>query len=418
MHIDEYQDTNRAQADLAKLLIGQEKNVCAVGDIDQTIYTWRGAEIRNILSFEKEFPGAKVVVLEENYRSTKIILAAANDIIKRNTYRVEKNMFTKNAEGKKLSLYQAFDEIDEALWLVRSIQGLVSDGASPRDIAVLYRANFQSRALEEALLAAKVPHQVLGTRFFERAEVKDALSYLRAATMGTSSDIARIANTPRRGIGKTTLLALLTHEVERLSPALRGKVADFKALLGRIARACEELPPSKAAAFAIRESGMERELRTDKLEGAERLENLRELGALAARFDPLPLGEGLAAFLESAALASEQDQLKEETNAVRLMTVHASKGLEFPYVFITGLEDGLFPFNNETDDDRDEEEERRLMYVAITRAQNKVYLSFACSRAFFGARSLAAPSRFLSDIPQELVELEAPERLGKTIYLD
>lgn len=418
VHIDEYQDTNEVQAALMKLLVGPERNVCAVGDLDQCIYTWRGAEIKNILSFEKEFPGAKVVVLEENYRSTGNILAAANDIIGKNQYRVEKHMFTKNAEGEKLSLYQAFDETDEAAYVARTIQERVSEGARPRDFAALYRANFQSRALEEALLTAGIPYQVLGTRFFERAEVKDAISYIRAALFGTSADVARIANSPRRGIGKTTLLALLTGAEERLSPALRAKILDFKGLLERIAEAARALPPSKLVQFVIQESGMEREYRADKVEGEERLENLKELAALASRFDMMPPGEGVQMLLEQAALGNEQDELKDEADAVRLMTVHASKGLEFPYVFITGLEEGLFPHEREGEEKEDDEEERRLMYVAVTRAERKVFLTYAMSRSAFGSRTMSAPSHFLSDISPDLVELEAPERLGKTIYLD
>lgn len=418
IHIDEYQDTNYVQAQMAELLVGSEMNICAVGDIDQTIYGWRGAEIANIISFEKKFPGAKTVLLEQNYRSTQKILSAANEIIVKNTNRPEKNLFTTNAEGENISLYQAFDEMDEAGFIARKIKELRLEGIQPKDIAVLYRANFQSRAIEEALLSADVPHQVLGTRFFERKEVKDTLSFVRAAVLGTSADLARIANVPPRGIGKVTLLKMLSNQEEGLTSAVREKIAALRSLLMRIKTAAEKLTPSELIRFVITNSGLERMFTEDKIEGQEHLENLRELVSLAARFDTLPIESALQAFLESAALQSDQDELKEETNAVRLMTVHASKGLEFPYVFITGMEEGLFPYEREGDSEGDKEEERRLCYVAITRAKKKVFLTYASYRTVFGSKNATIPSQFLGDISSHLLELESPERIGRTIYLD
>lgn len=424
VHVDEYQDTNYVQARLLELLVGPEKHICAVGDVDQTIYGWRGAEIKNIMSFERTFTGAKVVMLEENYRSTKAILQAANDVIAKNIYRPEKNLYTKNADGENLRLYQAFDELDEANFIARVVREGMVQGMQPRDFAVLYRANFQSRAAEEALLRADIPYQVLGTRFFERKEVKDALSFVRAAIFQTSADLARIANTPPRGIGKVTLLKILAGREEELTGKVKEKVGELRKLLNSIAEAADKLRPSELMRYVATETGMERAFKEDKLEGAERLENLKELVSLAARYDDYPLVSetslhtGLDAFLESAALASDQDELKDDANAVRLMTVHASKGLEFKVVFITGLEEGLFPYQREGGEEADTEEERRLMYVAITRAQKKLYLCYASYRTVFGAKSATLPSSFLSDIPSELLELEAPERLGKTIYLD
>jgi DNA helicase II / ATP-dependent DNA helicase PcrA len=418
IHIDEYQDTNKIQARLAEHLIGPARNVCAVGDIDQTIYGWRGAEIKNLMHFEKKFPGAKVVLLEENYRSTKNIIAAANDIISKNVQRVEKNAFTKNADGELLSIFQAFDETDEAAFVARTIAALLEEGAKPKDFCVLYRANFQSRAIEEALLGAHIEHQVLGTRFFERKEVKDALCFIRAAVEGGAVDLARIANVPPRGIGKVTLLKVLAGREQELTGAVRDKVVNLRLLLMKIAKAAGQLPPSQLVRFVIAESGLEKMHKEDKLEGAERLENLRELAALAARYDHLSMGEGLESFMESAALASDQDELKETANAVRLMTVHASKGLEFAHVFIVGLEDGLFPYEREDGTADDKEEERRLMYVALTRAQKKIFLSYASYRTIFGSKNGTIPSPFLSDISEELLEWEAPERRGRTIYLD
>lgn len=410
IHIDEYQDTNTIQARLAELLVGPEKNICAVGDLDQTIYGWRGAQIANMLRFERQYPGGATVILEENYRSTPEILLAANEIIKKNPNRPDKNLFTKRGGGPLLGLYQAFDELDEANFIVRTVREQLRAGRQPRDFAVLYRANFQSRAIEEKLLDAQIPYQVLGTRFFDRKEVKDTLAYIRAALYGTAADIERAAKTPARGIGKVSLLALLMGQEQRGAAAI--KVAAFTSLLAEIKTAALTLPATELVAFVIKRSGIETMLKEDKLEGAERLENLRELAALAARY------ESAEAFLESAALASDQDELKEETNAVRLMTVHASKGLEFPVVFITGLEEGLFPYERDSNKPEDREEERRLMYVAVTRAREKVYLSYASYRTVFGSKNATEPSQFLSDIPGELLELEMPERLGKTIYLD
>ncbi len=418
IHIDEYQDTNRIQAMMAEFLVGDNKNICAVGDIDQTIYGWRGAQIANIMSFDKTYPGGKMVTLEENYRSTKNILAAANEVISKNMYRREKNLFTKNIDGELITVYQAFDETDEAGFIARKIRELLREGKSPRDFCILYRANFQSRAIEEALLASEIDYQVLGTKFFERKEVKDVISFIRAARFGTAPDIARIANTPPRGVGKVTLLKMLSGAEATIGGAVGEKVRAFRRLLERINDASEKLTPSKLVQFVMHESGMERMYKEDKVEGVERLENIRELAALAARYDELPLGEGIEKFLESAALASDQDELKDEANAVRLMTVHASKGLEFPYVFITGLEEGLFPYEREGNDAADKEEERRLMYVALTRAKEKVILSYAAYRTVFGSKNATIPSQFFSDIPEEFVEYEAPERIGRTIYLD
>jgi len=420
LHIDEYQDTNKIQAEMAEMLVGEEKHICAVGDIDQTIYGWRGAQIANILSFEKKFPGGRTILLEENYRSTKTILAAANDVITKNVFRREKNLFTKNRDGEQLSLYQAFDEVDEAHFVARKIGEMVAEGAAPENFAVLYRANFQSRAIEEALLAAEVPYQVIGTRFFERREVKDALSFVRAALYETPPDVARVINIPARGIGKVTLAKVLAGREETLPASTRAKVAQFRALLMTIKEAAERLPPSALIRLVMVESGMEALYKQDKIEGAERLENVRELVNLAGRYDTLGETnlERTEKFLEAAALASDQDEIKEERNAVRLMTVHASKGLEFPYVFITGLEEGLFPYEREGDDAADKEEERRLMYVALTRAEKKIFLSFASYRTVFGSKNPTLPSQFLSDISDNLLLYEAPERIGKTIYLD
>ena len=431
LHIDEYQDTNAIQARLAALLVGTAHNVCAVGDIDQTIYGWRGAKIENILSFEVQYPGTKVVTLEQNYRSTKAILAAANDLIVNNPNRPEKNLYTGNPDGEPLSLYAAGDGGDEASFVVRKIQsllqaGLTSSGevrpARPKDCAVLYRANFQSRAIEEKLLDAGVPYQVLGTRFFDRKEVKDVLSFVRAATGGSAPDLGRVIDT-LPGLGKVTKLKILSGQEAALQGKTRERVASMRALLQKIAAESAHLPPSMLLRMVITESGIEKSLKEDKFEGGERLENLAELVSLATRYDAYGAPEGLEKFLEAAALASDQDELKEERDMVRLMTVHAAKGLEFPYVFIIGLEEGLFPYDPPSGgqggkDEQDKlEEERRLMYVALTRAQKKLYLSFAMMRTVFGSTDIRSPSSFLEECKDHIVA-EEPERLGKTIYLD
>jgi len=430
LHVDEYQDTNVIQARLAELLVGPEKNICVVGDIDQTIYGWRGAQIENMLLFEKKYGGA-LVVLEENYRSTKAILSAANSLILNNTNRPEKNLFTKNPDGEPISLYIAGDGGDEALFVARKIQELVGQSCKgqtfattkvrplqPQDFAVLYRANFQSRAVEEKLLDAGIPYQVLGTRFFERKEVKDVLSFVRAAISESSADIGRVIDT-LPGIGKVTKLKILSGQEASLTGKTRERVGVMRRLLATIRANAATTAPSKLLRMIIMESGIEKALKEDKLEGAERLENLAELVSLATRYDALPVPEGLEKFLESAALASDQDELKEERNQVRLMTVHAAKGLEFPYVFIIGLEEGLFPYEREDDTKKDSlEEERRLMYVALTRAQKKLFLSYAMMRTIFGNTDVRTNSQFLDELPAELIVAESPERLGKTIYLD
>ena len=288
----------------------------------------------------------------------------------------------------------------------------------PQDFAVLYRANFQSRAVEEKLLDAGIPYQVLGTRFFERKEVKDVLSFVRAAISESSADIGRVIDT-LPGIGKVTKLKILSGQEASLTGKTRERVGVMRRLLATIRANAATTAPSKLLRMIIMESGIEKALKEDKLEGAERLENLAELVSLATRYDALPVPEGLEKFLESAALASDQDELKEERNQVRLMTVHAAKGLEFPYVFIIGLEEGLFPYEREDDTKKDSlEEERRLMYVALTRAQKKLFLSYAMMRTIFGNTDVRTNSQFLDELPAELIVAESPERLGKTIYLD
>ncbi len=427
IHVDEYQDTNRVQFSIVELLAGNVQNICVVGDIDQNIYSWRGADIKNVLQFERHFKDSTTVLLEENYRSTQTIIAASNDVIKKNQNRVEKNVFTNNQEGEKLTLYAAMTGYDEAEYIALTAKSLIADGADPTSITVLYRTNFQSRGLEEAFLNFEVPYQLLGTKFFERKEVKDVLSYLRLAlNPGSNADLARIINEPTRGIGKVTLLKIIEGNRAELNKGAQEKLAGFDAIMMDIAKTAIEKPLSETIKFIMKRSGIEGMYREEGTEEAlERLENLRELVTLATRYDSLTPTEGVELLLENAALQSDQDEIKdkEELNAVRLMTVHSAKGLEFSYVFIAGLEEGLFPHERLDDGKTDTEEERRLFYVALTRAQKKVFLTYAHMRTIFGSQRVNLPSSFLNDISKEHVESGNPSGghssgYETTIYLD
>ncbi|MEI8174620.1 MAG: UvrD-helicase domain-containing protein [bacterium] len=450
VHIDEYQDTNEVQYLMSQMLAENNKNICVVGDADQNIYSWRGANLKNILSFEKDYPNTKIVMLEENYRSTQNILEAANVVIKKNKYRPDKNLFTKNDTGEKIGLYEALAENDEAEFVATKIveiidqagtafgHGLAGGGTRRTDdlnksstslvyssIAVLYRANFQSRALEEAMLRYNIPYQVLGVKFFERKEIKDTLAYLRASLNPNSlSDIKRIINFPARGIGKVTLLKIFANDMEDLPIKMRIKIDNFYKTLEEIKEKIQNEKTSQIIKFVVKKSGIENELSSGTEEDTERLENIKELATLALKYDDLENGLGVEKLLEDASLASDQDSLiergekKETVNAVKLMTVHASKGLEFNSVFITGLEDGLFPHQRKNEGESfDNEEERRLFYVAITRARNKLFLSFTNFRTIFGSRQINTPSEFISDIPADLLEKEGENAGIKTIYL-
>lgn len=425
IHIDEYQDTNEVQYLMSRMLSEKHKNICVVGDADQNIYSWRGANLKNILSFEKDYPNATIVLLEENYRSTKNILEAANEIIKKNKYRPDKNLFTKNGLGEKIGLYESVDETDEADFIATKILEL-KDKSALSDIAVLYRANFQSRALEEAMLRYNIPYQVLGVKFFERKEIKDTLAYLRAAVNPESmSDIKRIINFPKRGIGKATLAKIFAKETATLPIKTKLKIDSFYKLLEEIREKIKTETASQVIKFAVKKSGIEAELSSGGDEELERLANIKELATLAIKYDTLEPGIGVEKMLEDASLASDQDSLvinkdeKEIKNAVKLMTVHASKGLEFKTVFVTGLEEGLFPNerDGEVKSNEDSEEERRLFYVALTRAKEKLYLSFANFRTIFGSRTINMPSQFISDIPPDILEKEGEAMRIKTIYI-
>ena len=425
IHIDEYQDTNKVQYEIASLLAEENRNICVVGDIDQNIYSWRGADIANMLNFEKEYPETKIITLEENYRSTQTILMAANNVIKKNVLRPEKNLFTKNVEGEKIELLISYTEQEEARMIAEEAKELINNGGEPREIAVLYRANFQSRVIEEAFLNKNIPYQVLGVRFFERKEVKDVLSFIKASmNRDSTNDLVRVVNVPPRGIGKATIMKVVTGQESTLGPALRNKVGMFLDLLERIKIVALKDKPSELIKYIIRESGMENVYKNGGAEEQEKLENLRELVTVASQYDSLPAGEAIEKLLENSALATDQDELEKDNNAVKLMTVHASKGLEFDYVFIAGLEEDLFPhqrMNEENMSQSQSEEERRLFYVAITRARKKLFLSYTQLRTIYGAQKVNTPSNFISDIGDEHItskgDVEEPRGI-KAIFID
>jgi len=408
IHVDEYQDTNGSQYAFVKLLINPTyNNICVVGDTDQNIYSWRGANLRNILNFEKDFTGTKTILLEENYRSTGNILTLANEAIKKNTVRQVKNLFTSQGEGDKIDVMPSWDEQAEAELVAEKCKELINEGQDPRNVAVLYRANFQSRVLEEAFIRANVTYNLLGTKFFERKEVKDVMSYLRSAMNRSSQpDLKRVFETPKRGIGKVTVAKIFAGE--DIPTSASAKVEKVYNFLDRIVEAIENDPLSHIMQMIIVDSGMEAEMLEGSSEDRERLENARELVSLTVRYDGVIAKDIITQFLEETSLQSDQDNDTKEKNGVRLMTIHASKGLEFDQVFVVGLEHDLFPhknIGNRKQSKEEEEEERRLFYVAVTRARKHLYLCYAELRTIFGQKQINAPSEFLDDVPEEIKEL-------------
>lgn len=415
LHIDEYQDTNALQGQLADLLAEQNKNIFVVGDIDQTIYTWRGATIENLLEFDRTYPDATTIVLEHNYRSTKNLVDAANAVIEKNKNRKEKRSITEQLPGEPIHLHLAVNAEDEARWIAGKIRELMRDGIVPEEIAILFRTNFQSRALEEGLLRAGIPYKLLGTHFFARKEVKDVLAWVRLALdPSRKADKMRAVTAPPRGIGKVTLGKLLSGQEAALRPSERAKVEAFNAIIGELSRAADTLVPSEFVKLVIEKSSMRRVLVDEgTADDKERFENIEELASVATRHDSMPGKEGIGAFLAEAALASDQDEIDRlpvragnSKKGVTLLTAHAAKGLEFEVVFITGMEEGLFPHEGRADEERDEEEERRLFYVAITRAKRLLYLTLARMRKIYGTDFYTEPSSFLSDIDRALLKYD------------
>ncbi len=405
--VDEYQDTNTIQYEIIKLLTGESKNLFVVGDGDQNIYSWRGADMRNILNFEKDFKGSETIILETNYRSTQNILAAAHDIISKNTQRVDKKLVTENAQGGKIIYYEGFSANQESSWVAHQVQGYINAGTDPRDIAVLFRTNFQSRLLEESFLHTMIPYQVVGTKFFSRKEIKDIMAYLRAAINPESlSDIKRIINEPKRGIGKVAMAKIFSAQVSNLPAKTAVAYRNFQTLLEDIATHTEENLPSETIKYIIEHTGFKKNLAAGSSDDIERLENMQELVTYAKKYDTAE--EPFEQFLEEVSLLSDQDSLgsnSKDANSVKLMTIHASKGLEFKYVFVVGLEQGLFPSQrDDTKNKHEDEEERRLCYVAFTRAKEILHVSYAKLRTIYGQQRINEPSEFLKDISDDLLE--------------
>lgn len=410
--IDEYQDTDHVQHALATMLAAGHKNICVVGDIDQSIYSFRGADFRNILGFGALYPEAKAVTLEENYRSTQPILSASNAVIEKNELRRPKNLFTKIEGGEKLGVFAAENENEEADFIASVAGGLIESGVKPEEIAVLFRTNAQSRVLEEKFLARNIPHHVVGVKFYSRKEVKDILAYIKSA-LNPEDFLSkkRIVNQPARGIGKVMTAKYFSGI--KLSGSEAERISSFEKILEKIRGFSGAAPASKLVSFVIKESGYLDLFDVSSEEGTMRIANIKELASLASKFDALNPPEGIVKMLEESALMSEQDSLGGKGNGVPLTTVHAAKGLEFDHVFISGLEDGLFPhtsFGGENEKLR-LEEERRLFYVALTRARRKIFLTLSFFRNIFGEKQVNMPSRFLSDIPPELLEKAGEEKV-------
>lgn len=408
--IDEYQDTNKSQYEFSKLLAQKHKNICIIGDMDQSIYAFRGADFRNIVNFERDYPEHTCIVFEENYRSTQTILEAAARVIEKNKMRKPKQLLSTRYKGEEISLFEAMTEQEEADFVVKKAKELMEQGIEPSQIAVLFRTNFQSRVLEESCLKKRLPYQMLGTQFYHRKEIKDILAYVKGALNPEDAvNIKRIINVPPRGIGKVGILNFFAKK--KIPRASEERINEFLKLLESIKERINSSNASEAVKFAIKRSGMEEFLNTGSEEDRERLENLKELVTIATRYDGYNAPEGIEKMLTDAALMADQDTLDKKKNAVRLMTVHSAKGLEFDYVFIVGMEDGLFPHTGWGDNSADkQEEERRLFYVALTRAKEKLFLSYAATRMIFGSKQLNMPSRFFSDIPEHLIKLEDAER--------
>jgi DNA helicase-2/ATP-dependent DNA helicase PcrA len=416
--VDEYQDVNFAQYKLVALLADEHKNLTVVGDDDQSIYSWRGSDYKMILRFEEDFPGAKVFKLEENYRSTQTILTAANELVGNNASRFPKKLFTKRDAGEPITAFHAESERAEVRYVLEKVKELVREGAAYRDFLVLYRTNAQSRVFEEGFLAEGIPYRVVGgVGFYARTEIKDMLSYLRYITNPADAvAFRRIVNVPRRSIGQQTLASLLeaanaanvsvgqavfdSNLLRRAVPKKQRELERFAELITDLRAKAETFSIADLLVAVMEESGYLRELQADETpEGKGRLENLQELVGVAKEFEKNPETGGLEDFLANIALISDLDTLDADASFVTLMTMHAAKGLEFPHVFLTGLEEGVFPHTRALTDTTELEEERRLAYVGVTRAMDRLFLSFAGRRTLYGNTFSHPKSRFIDEMP-------------------
>ena len=442
IHVDEYQDTNHAQYQLVKLLASRFKNICVVGDADQSIYGWRGADMQNILDFEKDYPEAKVVLLEENYRSTKTILQAANEVIRNNRNRRPKNLWTQNEDGEEIVYYRANDEQDEALFVARTIDQLTREGYSHKDFAVLYRTNAQSRTVEEALLKANIPYTMVGgTKFYSRKEIRDVISYLNLiANPSDNISYERVVNEPKRGVGPGTVekirnfaasqnVSLLEASSQIMLSLVKGKAAqsvfDFANLILNLRERLDELTVTELVEIVLEKTGYTEQLVAQgTLESQARIENIEEFLSVTKNFDEHSENDTeetgldkLSRFLNDLALVADTDDAgTQESSEVTLMTLHAVKGLEFPVVFIIGMEENVFPLSRATEEEDELEEERRLAYVGITRAEKVLFLTNANSRLLYGKTNYNRPTRFLNEISSDLLNYQGLARPANTSF--
>ena len=409
--IDEYQDTNEVQYRLTKLLAKKYQNLFVVGDMDQSIYAFRGANYKNIMNFEKDYPNANVIALEENYRSTSYILKAANSVIKNNKNRKEKNLWSSKGDGVKVKYLRCYDEKNEAEKVIDEIKRLLDSGYKKKDIAIFYRTNGQARVVEEAFLKANMPYKVVGSfYFYSRKEIKDLISYLRLI-LNKDDDISlrRVINVPKRKIGNTTV-----NNIESMANAMgvsmfdaieKGKELEFKELILELQKDSESLSLTELIDHVLDKSGMRAELEAEHtLEADLRLENLEEFKSITASFEEQTGSVNLSDFLEEISLVADMSEHKETNDEVTLMTIHSAKGLEFDVVFLIGMEEGIFPHQNSFTEEDGIEEERRLCYVGITRAREKLYLTNAKRRMLYGRESVNQPSRFIDEIDKEYIE--------------
>ena len=441
IHVDEYQDTNHAQYQLVKLLASRFKNICVVGDADQSIYGWRGADMQNILDFEKDYPEAKVVLLEENYRSTKTILQAANEVIRNNRNRRPKNLWTQNEDGEEIVYYRANDEQDEALFVARTIDQLSREGYSHKDFAVLYRTNAQSRTVEEALLKANIPYTMVGgTKFYSRKEIRDVISYLNLiANPSDNISYERVVNEPKRGVGPGTVdkirnfaasqeISLLDASANIMLSPVKGKAAqavyEFANLILDLRDRLDDYSVTELVELVLKKTGYSAALAAQAtLESQARIENIEEFLSVTKNFDENPDNpadetglDKLSRFLNDLALIADTDDGDQESSEVTLMTLHAAKGLEFPVVFLVGMEENVFPLSRASEDEDELEEERRLAYVGITRAEKILYLTNANSRLLYGRTNYNQPTRFLREISSDLLDYQGLARPANSSF--
>ncbi|MFT9848853.1 DNA helicase PcrA [Aneurinibacillus sp. REN35] len=443
VHVDEYQDTNRAQYMLVKKLAAGHKNICVVGDSDQSIYRWRGADITNILNFEKDYPNARTILLEQNYRSTKKILEAANKVISNNAGRKPKNLWTDNDEGAIIRYYTADSEHSEAYYVVDQIQKAIQAGRSYREIAILYRTNAQSRVIEEVFVKSGIPYNIVGgTKFYDRKEIKDMLAYLRLISNPDDDlSLTRIINVPKRGIGAGTVEKIATYAAQQgismyraiqeadqigLSARFTDAIVKFARMIAELESMQEYLGVTELAEEVLKRTEYREELRREgTLEARSRIENIEEFLSVTMEFERASEDKTLVAFLTDLALVADIDKLDESEedrgNSVALMTLHSAKGLEFPMVFLVGMEEGIFPHSRALLEEVEMEEERRLAYVGITRAEEELFLTRALMRTLYGQTKMNSASRFIEEIPEHLIQPEGTvqQRLAaRTMRMD